>query len=93
MTQAFDFNLTEKDMDLIRTFKTLLKLDKKTEFSSDDFRAYQLDRFIWDKQHGIGSFFAKLSHNKITEHVGFTRSQISSNNGHTIRTYRWRDPS
>lgn len=87
---VFDFTLTPKDKDTIRTFRTLLKMDGREVFSSDDFRRYGLDRFIKDTQHGIGAFFAKLKKNKLVEHVGFTRSQLVSNHGHTIRTYRWR---
>jgi hypothetical protein len=87
---TFDFRLTSKDEQNIKAFKTLLKLDNINEFSSDDFRRYGLDRFIKDTQHGIGAFFAKLKKNGLVEETGFTRSQLASNHGHTIRTYRWR---
>jgi hypothetical protein len=87
---VFDFTLTDQDKKNLRAFKTLLKMDNIEVFSSDDFRRYGLDRFIRDTQHGIGAFFAKLCRNKETERVGYTRSQLASNHGHTIRTYRWK---
>jgi hypothetical protein len=86
----FDYRLTSKDETTLKAFQALLKLDKIEEFTSDDFRRYQLDRFIRDKQHGIGGFFAKLCKNGLVESCGFTRSLIESNHGHTIRLYRWR---
>ena len=85
----FDFVLTPLDEKNLKAFQTLLKLDNITEFSSDDFRRYGLDRFIRDPQHGIGLFFSKLCKNKLVETVSYTRSQVASNHGHTIRTYRW----
>lgn len=60
-------------------------------FSSDDFRRYQLDRFIRDKQHGIGGFFAKMKHNGLIVECGYTRSTLASNHSHTIRLYKWSD--
>jgi hypothetical protein len=87
---TFDFRLTSKDEQNIKAFKTLLKLDNIEVFSSDDFRRYGLDRFIKDPQHGIGAFFSKLVKNGRVEHVGYIHSDLASNHGHTIKTYRWR---
>ncbi len=86
----FDFRLTSKDEQTLKAFKRLLELDNITEFSSDDFRRYQLDRFIKDTQHGIGTFFAKLVKNRMVNHVGYKASDLASNHGHTIKTYTWR---
>jgi hypothetical protein len=86
----FDFRLTSEDEKTLKAFRTLLKLDGITEFSSDDFRRYQLDRFIVDKVHGIGSFFSKLKHQKIAVECGQVRSQIASNHGRVIRVYKWK---
>jgi hypothetical protein len=85
----FDIRLTSKDEQTLKAFQALLKLDKIEHFSSDDFRRYQLDRFIPDKQHGIGSFFGKLTKNKLAIPYGFTSSQIESNHNRTIKIYRW----
>ncbi len=96
MSQAslsqFDFRLTGEDEKNLKAFRTLLKMDSITEFSSDDFRRYGLDRFIRDKQHGIGGFFSKLVKNRIVEEVGFTRSTLASNHGRVVRIYVWRLP-
>jgi hypothetical protein len=86
----FDFRLTGKDEQTLKAFKALLKLDHIEVFSSDDFRRYQLDRFIQDKQHGIGSLFSKLVKNGLVEHVGYVSSDLVSNHGRTIKTFRWR---
>jgi hypothetical protein len=85
----FDFTLTDQDNKNLKAFRTLLGLDKITEFSSDDFRRYGLDRFIKDPQHGVGSFFGKLKHQKLIVQCGYTRSQIASNHGRQIRLYQW----
>jgi len=86
----FDSRLTSKDEMNLKAFKTLLEKDNITIFSSDDFRRYQLDRFINDPQHGIGAFFSKLVKNRKVEHVGYKASDLESNHSHTIKTYRWR---
>ena len=86
----FDFCLTIGDEKTLKAFRTLLKVDGIIEFSSDDFRRYQLDRFIGDKVHGIGCFFAKLKHQGLVEEVGSVRSTLASNHSRVIRVYRWR---
>jgi hypothetical protein len=85
-----DKEFTDKEQDLVRSFRTLCKIDHLATFSSDTFRMYGLDRFITDKQHGIGGFFAKLSANKLVEKVGWMRSTLPTNHGRPIQTYRWR---
>jgi hypothetical protein len=86
----FDFHLTSEDEKTLKAFRTLLKLDGITEFSSDDFRRYGLDRFIRDTQHGIGSFFSKLKHEGLVVEVGSVRSTLASNHSRTIRVYKWK---
>ena len=84
----FDSHLTPLDERNFKAFRTLLTLDKLTEFSSDDFRRYGLDRFIADKAHGIGVFFGKLKANGLVERVGYVRSELASNHGREIKTYQ-----
>jgi hypothetical protein len=85
----FDFHLTSKDEQTLKAFHALLKLDGITEFSSDNFRRYGLDRFIKDPQHGVGCFFGKLVKNRLVEQVGYKPSDLASNHSRTIKTYRW----
>lgn len=88
LTDTFSFQLTAKDHDLLRSFRTLLKIDEKTEFTSDDFRMYGLDRFLVDKQHGIGGLFAKWKHAKRIKDTGATkRSVLPSNHMRRIAVY------
>lgn len=82
--------LTQQEQDLLRTFKTCLRLDSKTEFSSDDFRKYGLDRFMHDTQHSIGGLFRKWLQLGLTEKIGYTRSTMVSNHYREIRLYRWK---
>jgi len=89
-TQQLD--LTKKDQDLLRTFRTLLRMDNRQEFSSDNFRMYGLDRFLRDKQHGIGGLFAKWKHNQLIQQTGWTRSQIEANHMRRIATYKLKEP-
>ncbi len=88
-SNLFDFSFNTRELDLIRTFKTLTKIDNLTQFSSDDFRMYGLDRFIKDRQHGIGGFFAKLVKNKIVRQVGHKHSVVPSSHFHEIKVYEW----
>lgn len=82
--------MTPKDHNLLRSFRALCRVDQLEEFCSDDFRMYGLDRFIADKQHGIGGFFAKLKVNGFAEEVGWRRSVKPENHGRRIRVYRWK---
>lgn len=85
----FSFAMKPLDHDLFRSFQTLCKLDGKTQFSSDDFRMYGLDRFLRDTKHGIGGLFAKWKHHNLIRQVGTTRSKIAANHMHLIRVYEF----
>jgi hypothetical protein len=52
---------------------------------------YGLDRFIGDKAHGIGGFFAKIVANDEVVQVGWERSALPSNHGRMVRKYRWKE--
>jgi len=84
-----DRTFTLKEQDMVTTFRSLCNIDEHTTFSSDTFRMYGLDRFIMDKAHGIGGFFAKLVANGLVVQTGWTRSTLPSNHGRMIRTYGW----
>ncbi len=84
---AFDFSLNARDYDVLRTLKTLCKLENRNTFSADDLFLLQLDRFFKDKQHEIGSWFARLQHHGKIEAVGYVRSKRVSNNLRQIRVY------
>jgi hypothetical protein len=83
------------DRDLVKSFRTALKMDNKIQFSSDDFRMYQLDRFLNKDTHGsrtvhsIGGFFARLQHGKLARVVGQKRSVMPSNHFRFIKVYEW----
>ena len=82
--------LTPVDLDLIRTFKTLCRLDNLQTFTSDDFRMYGLDRYLKDKAHGIGGTFARWIVNGVIVETGlWRRSGLASNHGRKVRVYRW----
>ena len=84
---AFDFALNARDLDVLRTLKTLCKLENRNTFNADDLFLLQLDRFFSDKQHDIGSWFARLQHHKKIEAVGYVRSKRVSNHLREIRVY------
>ena len=89
-----DKQFTDKEKDLVKSFKALCKIDQQgwnDRFSSDTFRMYGLDRFIADKAHGIGGFFAKIVANRLVEQVGWERSDLPSNHGRMVRVYRWKN--
>ena len=87
--EAFDFSFTPLESALVTKFRTLLALERKDTFSSDDFRMYGLDRHIEDTQHGIGGFFARLVHSQQIREVGWVRSVLPQNNLRKIREYAW----
>ena len=89
-----------KAKDLFRSFRALLAVDKIAQFSSDNFRQYNLDRFVEDKQHGIGGLFAVWKHEGLIKIVGEERSILPSNNMRFIHVYvltakgaAWKDES
>lgn len=90
MTQQYAFNIkcSAHDFDLYKKLWVLLSAQKKNTFSSDDFRAFGLDRFIEDTQHGIGSLFLRWQINKLIEPVGYVCSKMASNHGRRIKLYR-----
>lgn len=81
--------LSTRDLDLIKTMKTLLAFEHTTTFSSDTFRRFGLDRYFPDKQHGLGGWFARLKVNKKAVEVGWIRSSYPSNHGRLIRLYKF----
>lgn len=82
--------LTSKDSDLLRSFRALCTANKLSEFSSDDFRMYGLDRFTVDKAHELGGLFAKWKVNGIIEDTGKRkRSVLPQNHGREIKVYKW----
>lgn len=89
--KTIDTKLTPKEEDLLRTFRTLCRIDGRLTFSSDTFRMYGLDRFLNDSQHGIGGLFAIWKKLGFIEKVGMTRSQIKSNHLREIKLYRFTD--
>jgi len=84
---AFDFTLNTRDHDVLRTLKTLCKSEGRNTFSADDIFLLQLDRFFSDKQHEIGSWFARLQHHKKIEAVGYVRSKRVTNHMRQVRVY------
>jgi len=84
-----DFTLTREDLDLTTEFMMLLGSDGKEYFSSDDFRAYGLDRYFTDPAHQIGVYFSKLKANGVAESFGELPSEIESNNKRKNDVWRW----
>lgn len=81
--------LSTRDLDLIKTMKTLLAFEHKSTFSSDTFRRFGFDRYFPDKQHGLGGWFARLKVNKKAVEVGWERSTFPSNHGRKICVYEF----
>jgi hypothetical protein len=82
--------LTAQDCELYRQFYTLLKRDGAQEFSSDTFRKYGLHKQIKDKQHGIGTLFAKWKWHRLIVEVGRKRSTVESNNQRRISVFKFK---
>ena len=97
MSQRLDFyhlpktqkQLTPRDLDLIKTMKTLLAYEHSSTFSSDTFRRFGFDRYFPDTAHGVGGWFARLKANGKAVEVGWTRSTFPSNHGRKIRVYQF----
>jgi hypothetical protein len=98
MTQVADsrFVLSGTDRFLYQKFRSHLAIewqlnpDSKRQFSSDDFRACNLEKFLDDDlSHSIGGLFAKWTHNKLIREVGVTRSKIPSNHLRKISLYEF----
>jgi hypothetical protein len=86
---SFNTKLSKVDFDLYQKLWVLLKTEGRNTFSADDFRAYNLDMFIEDTQHGIGSLFAKWKINKLIEPTGqWKSSTLPSNHGHKQQLFK-----
>ncbi len=86
---AFDPTFTQKELDLLKQFKT--KLDGKGEkhFSSDDFRAFGLDKEFTHPEKEVGMLFAKAVINKLIKSFGEKPSMIESNHGRKNDMFEW----
>lgn len=81
-------SLSERDIDLTRTFFALLTVDGKEYFSSDTFREYTLDRHFPRPEKQVGMLFAKWKVHGFIEAVGEVPSVIDSN--HYRKNDLWR---
>jgi hypothetical protein len=94
MSQVADsrFVLSGTDRFLYQKFRCHMTIEGKKRFSSDDFRACNLEKFLdSDLSHSIGGLFAKWTHNKLIREVGTTRSKIPSNHLRKISLYEFVD--
>lgn len=84
--------LTQNEQALLTTFHCRCVVEGITEFSSDTFRKYELDRALYgDPIHAIGLLFCKAKHFRLIEEIGRKRSEIPSNHGREIRRYKWKE--
>jgi hypothetical protein len=79
--------LSARDVDVLRTLRTNLRIENRETFSADDIFLFGLDRFFEDTVHGVGGFFAKLQHLGKIEAVGRKRSIRPSNHLREIRVF------
>ncbi len=85
-----ELQLSKSETEITKTFRTLCKIDKKATWSSDDFRRYGLDRFLFGKKQGaVGGYFRKLLVQKLIVEVGRVRSVIPANHFREIRLFKW----
>lgn len=85
--------LTPGEYFLLRKFKTLLQDEGKQEWTSDDFRAYGLDRFFTRPDKHIGSLFHRLKVLGFMEPTGkWHCSALASNHGRKIQEWRMKQP-
>ncbi|MCJ7424749.1 hypothetical protein MUP01_10855 [Candidatus Bathyarchaeota archaeon] len=85
-----DFSLSSTDRFLYQKLRCHLAVEGKTRFSSDDFRACGLEKFLHgDLCHAIGGVFAKWVHNKLIREVGRVCSVIPSNHLRKISLYEF----
>jgi hypothetical protein len=95
-------SLTSKDLTLARSFYAWLQTDGLTEFTSDDFRRYGLDKRLVEHmtwlteeerekklRYLIGAQFSRWFVAELMRKVGWKRSVIPSNHKREIRVYRW----
>jgi hypothetical protein len=85
-----DFTLSSTDRLLYQKLRCHLAVEGKTRFSSDDFRACGLERFLrGDSVHAVGLVFAKWVHHDLIREVGTVRSVIPSNHLRKISLYEF----
>jgi hypothetical protein len=87
-----DLTLTATDRFLYQKLRCHLAIEQKTRFSSDDFRALGLEKFLHgDTAHALGRVFAVWKHHHLIQEVGVTRSMILSNHLRRIPLYEFGD--
>jgi len=85
-----DFTLSSTDRFLYQKLRSHLTVEGKTRFSSDDFRACDLEKFLHgDLSHAIGGLFARWVHHRLIREVGSVRSLIPSNHLRKISLYEF----
>jgi len=83
--------LSSQDHFLLAKLRAHLAVEGKTTFSSDDFRAMGLDKFLYgDPTHAIGAYFYRLLKNDEIEEVGRVRSDLPTNRMREIRLYEFK---
>lgn len=89
-----DLRLSDTDRFLYQKLRCHLTVEGKKQFSSDDFRACGLERFLrGDSVHAVGLVFAKWVHHGLIREVGTVRSVIPSNHLRKIRLYEFVEAS
>jgi hypothetical protein len=85
-----DFTLSATDRFLLVKFRCHLVVEGKKRFSSDDFRACDLEKYLrGDSVHAVGLVFAKWVHHGLIREVGSVRSVIPSNHLRKISLYEF----
>jgi len=81
--------LTPQEYFLLLKFRTLLNAEGKQTFTSDDFRAYGLDRFLTRPDKMIGSTFLHWKVLDFTEATGkWVCSKLASNHGRKVQEWK-----
>lgn len=86
---AFDFTLSQSDVARTLEFYERLRLAGIKFFSSDDFRDFGLDRCYVDKQHEIGTLFARLKANGYVVPRGERPSDRESNHKRRVDLFEF----
>lgn len=86
-----DFDDLKGDVAAFHLARSFYAQTKGCEFSSDDFRALDLDEKMVRRDKAIGGFFSMITRLGLVVQTGWVRSRIPSNNRRKIRTYRWTD--
>jgi hypothetical protein len=84
-------SLAKRDVDYYYAFRAQLELDGLTEFSSDDFRGYKLDRWMPENKRRrlIGVLFAKWKFHRFLRVVSRKKSCLPKNHDRGINVYVW----